>query len=205
MTGKKKVWFVLAAIATLLLFASGFSWAWWFKTDPQVEMVRALQAKAFSAESRTLDPEERRAVFAKMREESEKLTDEQRRALREEVREGFQGRMQERIGRYFELSGDERVAYLDAQIDEMEARKRGVASARAKWRSRWPRAGSGKRRAGRRVRRTRRARPWWPSEHDGRTTQRSPARFPGSDFGRGSRSICGVPGGDQCTPRGTWS
>jgi hypothetical protein len=129
MTGKKKVWFALAGIVTLLLFAGGVSWAWWFKTDPQVEMVRALQAKAFSEESRALEPEERRAIFNRMREESEKLTDEQRRALREEVRESFQGRMQQRIGRFFELSGDERIAYLDEQIDEIEERS-------AQWRQR---------------------------------------------------------------------
>ena len=122
MTGKKKGWLGLAGIVTLL-FACGIGWAWWFKTDPQVELVRELQAQAFSEESRALEPAERREMFAKIREASEKLTDEQRRVLREEVRGSFQGRMRQRIGGFFELSGDERIAYLDEQIDEMEERR----------------------------------------------------------------------------------
>ena len=123
MTGKYKVWFALAGIVTLLLFAGGVGWAWWFKTDPQVEVVRELQAKVFSEQSRALEPEERRVIFEKIREESEKLTDGQRRALRKEARDNFQGRIQQRIGSFFELSGDGRIAYLDEQIDEMEERR----------------------------------------------------------------------------------
>ncbi len=138
MTGKKKVWFALASIVMLLLFVGGIRWVWWFKTDPQVELVRELRAQAFSEESRALEPDARRAVFEKMREESEKLSDEQRRALREEARDDFQGRMQQRIGSFFELSGDERIAYLDEQIDEMEER-------REQWRQREQNGEAGRR------------------------------------------------------------
>ena len=45
MIGKKKVWLALAGIAMLLLIAGGVSWAWWFKTDPQVVVVASCKRK----------------------------------------------------------------------------------------------------------------------------------------------------------------
>ena len=114
-------WNRLAVGIPLLLLAVGISWAVWIKTDPQVEIVRELQQRAFGAESRELEPEARRELFEKMRAASEKLTDEQRQALRAEVGENFQARRQQQIGKFFELSGDERIAYLDEQIDQIVA------------------------------------------------------------------------------------
>lgn len=121
MSRKQKTWILVTAATVLLLLIAGIGWALSKREDPQVARVRELQAKAFSDD---VPREQRRELFERMRSESENLTDEQRRSLREEASASRRQEMQQRMSKYFEMSAEERVAYLDAQIDEMEQRRK---------------------------------------------------------------------------------
>ena len=120
MTGDRKTWLIAGGATVLLLIVVGILWAISNHEDPQVERVRQLQAKAFADE---VPREQRRELFEQLRSESEKLSDEQRRSLRSEAFANRRQEMQRRIRQYFELSAEQRVAYLDEQIDDMEQRR----------------------------------------------------------------------------------
>ena len=121
MTKQQKTWLATIAGIVLLLCLIGVGWALSRREAPQVAKVRQLQATAFSRE---LDSEKRRELFDQMRSESEKLTDEQRSTLRAEMRETRTEQMRTRIDSYFAMNSEQRKAYLDEQIDEMEQRRK---------------------------------------------------------------------------------
>jgi hypothetical protein len=98
-----------------------------------VQKVKELQAEAFK-EGAT--PEQRRQNFDLLRQEMDKLGPDQRREVRDQMREGFQRRMDEQIDAYFALPPQQRVAYLDKQITEMEKRRK-------EWEARRQREGQG--------------------------------------------------------------
>lgn len=121
---KRKI--TVAAVAILLVV--GLSWAWMKRPDPEVERVKQLQAEAFK-EGTT--PEQRRENFDLVRQEMEKLSPAQRDQVREHMREGFERRMDEQVKAYFALPKEQRVAYLDKQINEMEQRRKQWEARRA--------------------------------------------------------------------------
>lgn len=121
MTKKQKTWLGISSAIILLLLVGAPSWILASREDPQVSVVRELQKKAFS---RDAAPEDRRQLFEQMRSEGEKLTEEQRKSLRDEAFAGRREHMQERMTKYFNLNKEQRVAYLDEQIDEMEQRRK---------------------------------------------------------------------------------
>ena len=51
------------------------------------------------------------------------LTEEERRQLRENIRPVMRQEMDNRMKAYFELPKEEKTAYLDKMLDEMEARR----------------------------------------------------------------------------------
>lgn len=117
MNPQQRIW---VAIAAVLVFASG-ALGWWFypREDRQVAEIRALGQKLFSEENQNLSNEERDQLRRDLREKARDLTEEQRDALREDMEKRFD----ERLDEFFKLPVDQRVAYLDKQIDEWEKRR----------------------------------------------------------------------------------
>jgi hypothetical protein len=115
---------VKGSAALLLLALAGWS-VWYFWPDPHLAQVQALQAKL--RDDNSLPPEKRRELWGQLRREMEQLSPAQRRDLREEQREA----RQKQLADYFKLAPQERAAYLDRQIDRMEAMRREIAQMRA--------------------------------------------------------------------------
>lgn len=59
-----------------------------------------------------------------MRERRENMTEGQQRAFREQMMQGFQQRMERRMDEFFALSEEDRVAFLDEEIQQQEARRK---------------------------------------------------------------------------------
>lgn len=116
--GKGKI--AIAIVAILLV--GGAVWAFLGnRPDAEVEKVKQLQAEAFKPDA---TPEQRRENFQLVRQEMEKLSPEQRDQVREQMHEGFERRMDEQIRTYFALPAEQKTAYLDKQIQEMEQRRK---------------------------------------------------------------------------------
>ncbi len=115
MNGRR--WAGVIAIAVLLL---GGALAWCFWPDRQVAKVKAMRQELSGDAARKLPPEERRQKWAAFRQAQQKLTPAQREAVWEDVRKERQAE----IDRYFTLSKEEKVRWLDQQIDRMEALRR---------------------------------------------------------------------------------
>lgn len=118
---KKKVGIGIVLIALV----GGAVWAFWSGPDPQVEKVKQLQQEAMKA-----PPEKRQEMFAQVRTQMEQLKPEQREMVFHDMRAQFEQRMQQEIKGYFALPPQQRVAYLDKQIDEMEKRRKEMEARR---------------------------------------------------------------------------
>ncbi len=105
----------------LLLAAAGFAvWFFWPRgEDPEVARVRGLMEERFNANSPPNDAE-RQQLRQEKRTAMESLNDAQRSQLREAMGQNFRRRMETTINQYFELPKNQRVAYLDQQIDRMD-------------------------------------------------------------------------------------
>jgi hypothetical protein len=119
----------IAIAIVVILLVGGLVWAY-LRTlpDPQVEKIKQMQAEAFKENA---TPEERQQSFQLVRQEMEKLSPGQRDEVRQQMGEAMQRRMDERISAYFALPPEQRVAYLDNQIKEMEQRRKEWESHRA--------------------------------------------------------------------------
>ena len=142
-----KRWWLLAAVLVVLFGGGGSgALAWWRYVyppeDPQVTKVKALQQQVFAAMEAErnstsaqptattnvsatvpLTPQQREAAMTELRTEMEKLTDEQRRQVMRSMGNNFRERMQATIKEYRALPKENRTAFLDQQIDEMEQRR----------------------------------------------------------------------------------
>jgi hypothetical protein len=124
-----------------ILIVGGTVWAWMSRPDAQVEKVKQMQAEAFK-EGAT--PEQRRENFQLVRQEMEKLSPGQRNQVWEQMREGMERRMDQQVSAYFALPQEQRGAYLDKQIKEMEQwRKAGEARRAQAGQSGPPQGGAG--------------------------------------------------------------
>lgn len=124
-SGKWKI--AIGVLAIVLV--GGAVWAFWGnRPDAEVERVKQMQAEAFKPDA---TPEQRRENFQLVRQEMEKLSPEQRDQVREQMREGFEWRMDEQIRTYFALPAEQKTAYLDKQINEMEQRRKEWETRRA--------------------------------------------------------------------------
>ena len=119
---------ITVGVVAIILLVVGSVWALRSRTDPQVEKVKQLQAEAFKPGT---TPEQRRQNFDLVRQEMDKLSPDQRREVRDQMREGFQRRMDQQIKEYFALPPKDRTAYLDKQINEMEKRRKEWEARRA--------------------------------------------------------------------------
>jgi hypothetical protein len=111
-----------------LAFLAVTGWAvWYFWPDPQLAEARELRAQLTGENGRSLTPEKRRELWGQLRHTMDQLSPEQRRTLGAEQRKA----RQQQLADYFKLSPEERKAYLDRQIDRMEALRREMNPMRA--------------------------------------------------------------------------
>lgn len=100
----------------LLLLLGGLGWA--VRPDPHLARARELQKELF--EAKDLSPDERKARFAAYRNEVKQLTEEQKRELFAPMREKQKAQMD----RYFAMSQKDKNKYLDDMIDRSEKMKK---------------------------------------------------------------------------------
>lgn len=119
---RKSVW-ISIVVVLLLLVGGAITWALSDRPDPVVEEARRMRQLVFSPESRELPDEERRELREQLTQIYENMTAEQRQEVRRQGREHGMQRMRERMKKYFALSDEEKVAYLDEEVDSMEERR----------------------------------------------------------------------------------
>ena len=110
--GKRKK--TIGVILLLLLLGGGY-WYWASGDDANITKVKQLQAEAFSGKG----PPSREKMD-EMRQAMDQLTPAQRDQVMRPMRQGMQNHMMKRIDDYFALSPEERGAYLDKEIRDME-------------------------------------------------------------------------------------
>lgn len=83
---------------------------WWLWPNNQMVRVQALQKELTNAE---LTNEQRQELFQQLRTAMNGLTPDQRSQLRNQGQQRFQ----EQLSRYFQMTPQEKAAYLDQQIN----------------------------------------------------------------------------------------
>ncbi len=123
MSKKKKI----IGILTLVLLLVGAGW-WMFASgeDPQVQKVQQMRQDLF-VEGKRPDMEKMKALW----EEERKLTPEQRMQMDGPRRQEMEQRMKKEMTDYFSMTKEQRNAYLDKRIKEMEKRQKEMASGKA--------------------------------------------------------------------------
>jgi hypothetical protein len=113
----------IAVVAGTLLVMAGSIWAvWHFWPNRHLARAQELRGQLAGDAGRSLSAEERRELWSQLRAEAKKLSPEERRNL-------WREQQQKRMKEYFALSGQEKVAFLDAQINRMEQWRREQAQA----------------------------------------------------------------------------
>lgn len=115
--GKRKK--TIGGILLLLVLSGGGYLYWASGEDANVTKVRQLQAEAFSGKG----PPSREKMD-EMRQAMDQLTPEQRDQVMRPMLQDMGRHMMQRIDDYFALSPEERGAYLDKEIREMEKRQK---------------------------------------------------------------------------------
>ena len=112
---------VTLAIAIVVLITVTSVWAYRrHRVDPQVQQIVQAQEKAFDDQ---LTDEQRTAMFNQFRGQMRNLSDSQRREAFGQMRPLFQRRANERMAAYCQMTKDQRMAYLNQQIAELQRRQ----------------------------------------------------------------------------------
>ena len=121
-TVNQKVWIRtgIGAIAILLLIGIGW-FVWSLRPDREVEAAKQLFTQMRNPET---SADERDRLRTEWRALEENLSDGQREQVFRSAGQDMRRQFTQRIDRYFELPADQRVAYLDEQIREMEQWRR---------------------------------------------------------------------------------
>ena len=106
----------IGSVALLLLAAVGWL-VWSMLPDREVEAAKELFTQVRNPE---ISAEERDRLRTELRAMTENLNEGQREQVFREFGQSMRRQFTERIDKYFELPEDQRVAYLDEQIREME-------------------------------------------------------------------------------------
>jgi hypothetical protein len=101
----------------LAVVAVGAWMTWHFWPNPHLARARALREQLAGEAGQALSSEERRELWAKVRAETKHLSPEQRRNL-------WQEQQRHMMQKYQSLSPQEKIAFLDGQIDRMEQFRR---------------------------------------------------------------------------------
>jgi hypothetical protein len=110
----------LASLATLLLLMI-VAVVWYCWPNQRLAAVKRLRAQLTGEAGRQLTPAQRRELGGQIRAKIRQLTPLERRELDNERRE--------QLRRYFSLSKKDKIAYLDRQIQRMEAARRRILRA----------------------------------------------------------------------------
>jgi hypothetical protein len=112
----KKQWLTLALVFVLLLTGLGLRF---FRGNARVERLRRMRDEVFSPAALQASPQERREKMDAFRKEQEKLSPEERKEVWADLRK----EREKELERYHKMSKEEKDAYLDERIDQMEARR----------------------------------------------------------------------------------
>jgi hypothetical protein len=122
----KKIVAVVAVV--LVIVVAGTVWAYRrHRVDPQLQKVLKLQETAFDQK---LPQDQRMAMGNQIRTEVEKLNPDQRRQMFGQFMAGFQRIIFDRAAAYCKLPPDQRTAFLDQQIAEMQKFQQAMQSQR---------------------------------------------------------------------------
>jgi hypothetical protein len=108
----RRRWRWLLALLLLLFGLGGVVWA----TRPNPHLARARELQKELANAKSLPPDQRKARFEQFRNEVKQLTDDQKAELFAPMREKQKAEMD----RYFAMSPQQKIRYLDDRIDRME-------------------------------------------------------------------------------------
>ena len=112
---------IVARGVVILILIAGTVWAYRrHRVDPQLKKVLQMQAKAFDG---NLPEDQRQAMRTQIRTQMDKLSESQRRQVFGEMGARFERRENERLAAYFAMTAQQKQAYLDQQIAEMQKRQ----------------------------------------------------------------------------------
>src|SRR5262249_40189886 len=114
----RKRWAAVAAAVVLVLLGAVAAWAFW--PNPELARAKALRKDLSGEAGRKLAPEDRRQKWEECRAAQEELSPDRGKEVWEEARKERQAE----IDRYFKMSKEEKVRWLDQQIDRMESMRR---------------------------------------------------------------------------------
>ena len=121
MNKQKATWITLTSLLFIgAVSASVYGWKM-YKNQRVVAEAKELQAKMFDENT---SREDRSKLWEEMRERRDNMSDAERQAFGKQMRDAMKQRMMQQIDQYFELPENERVAYLDQEIQRQEERRR---------------------------------------------------------------------------------
>jgi hypothetical protein len=126
-----KAWIIAALL--LLLLGGTVGGYFMFREDPQIARAKEIMAEFGRGRGKDLSREERRAKGKELRDLFENMTEGQRQTLRKEMMEKWRKRESERLAKYFAMSPEDKIKYLDQQIEQQEARRQQFEEMRQKW------------------------------------------------------------------------
>jgi hypothetical protein len=123
------------SLLVVVILAAGITWAYWpdaqeDELDPKLAPIEQ-QMKKLRDPSLKLSEQERSTLREEVHQQIESLEPEERRELFASRRREFRQRMQNRLDEFFEAPPEQRTAVLDRHIREMEQRRREFERTRA--------------------------------------------------------------------------
>ncbi len=123
-------------VVVVLLLVGGAVWAVCGREDAAVRKVKEMQKEVFAGNGPP-----NREKMEEFRQAMHELTPAQRETMHDEMRSGFERRMDQQIAGYFALPAAQRNTYLDNQIKDMEKMRKDMEA-------RFAKQGQGQNRAG---------------------------------------------------------
>ena len=120
MNKKRTTWIAVGSVLLVgVVTASVYGWRM-YKKNRVVAEAKELQAKMFDENT---SREDRSKLFEQMRERRDNMSESERQAFGKQMRDAMKQRMMQQIDQYFALPENERVAYLDDEIQRQEERR----------------------------------------------------------------------------------
>lgn len=148
---KTKVLWGLLVFVVMLCGGSTWGYLMYFRVDPQVREIEALQSRIEQMAPANGGPpsfEQMRPAIEEMRAKIEALPDGQKEQVEDATRQRMFAHMQQRdrqrMAEFFALPREQRTAALDKEIDEQEARFAQWAKRMAEAQNASPRGGDAK-------------------------------------------------------------
>jgi hypothetical protein len=132
---------LIVGVSVLVMGLGIVALAWWFwprDDDQRIAKIKQLQQQVFQQQASSSEAQ-RRQLFRQLRDEMEQLPPQERAQLRGEMFAGARERMTTQIKAFAELPPENRMAFLDEQIDRMESRRQARQGVRAQSEANVPR------------------------------------------------------------------